>query len=329
MRTSALAFVAGSTIAAAAIAAGPQLPGMPATPRASDANYVKSGNFADGGVVFSDNFDAYAVGGGIIGQNNWIGWDLVGLDHVVSNAQSTSAPNSLHYGIDEADVVQDFFNQGAVIDAGVVTVSVMTYIPNNAIGESAVIMLNTYDGNTATHVWSMQTPFAALLGLVGGGFAGGTYNQHELDLQQPIMYDAWVEYKVVIDLDNNTLVDTYGGLSLGTRNDGSPSWWVGAGNPMATAQAVPKIECLDMYMTSGVGAGSAVTGGYFDDLSITVDGGGCYADCDGSGALNIFDYICFGNEYAAGNAYADCDGSGSLNIFDYICFGNEYAAGCP
>ena len=27
--------------------------------------------------------------------------------------------------------------------------------------------------------------------------------------------------------------------------------------------------------------------------------------------------------------YADCDGSGALNIFDYICFGNEYAAGCP
>ncbi|MCA9277743.1 MAG: peptidase S8 [Phycisphaeraceae bacterium] len=57
--------------------------------------------------------------------------------------------------------------------------------------------------------------------------------------------------------------------------------------------------------------------------------GGCYADCDGSGSLNVFDYICFGNEYAAGNSYADCDGSGSLNVFDYICFGNEYAAGCP
>ncbi|MCA9278303.1 MAG: trypsin-like serine protease [Phycisphaeraceae bacterium] len=55
----------------------------------------------------------------------------------------------------------------------------------------------------------------------------------------------------------------------------------------------------------------------------------CYADCDGSGSLNVFDYICFGNEYAAGTSYADCDGSGGLNVFDYICFGNEYAAGCP
>ncbi|MCA9279871.1 MAG: hypothetical protein H6815_05425 [Phycisphaeraceae bacterium] len=55
----------------------------------------------------------------------------------------------------------------------------------------------------------------------------------------------------------------------------------------------------------------------------------CYADCDQSGSLNIFDYICFGNEYSAGSSYADCDGSGSLNIFDYICFGNEYVNGCP
>ncbi|MCA9278666.1 MAG: hypothetical protein H6815_10800 [Phycisphaeraceae bacterium] len=66
-----------------------------------------------------------------------------------------------------------------------------------------------------------------------------------------------------------------------------------------------------------------------DQDDVDAFGGVCYADCDGSGSLNIFDYICFGNAYAAGLPYADCDGSGSLNIFDYICFGNEYAAGCP
>ncbi|MCA9278006.1 MAG: hypothetical protein H6815_04370 [Phycisphaeraceae bacterium] len=55
----------------------------------------------------------------------------------------------------------------------------------------------------------------------------------------------------------------------------------------------------------------------------------CYADCDGSGTLNIFDYICFGNAYSSGDPYANCDSNGSLNIFDYICFGNKFAAGCP
>ena len=55
----------------------------------------------------------------------------------------------------------------------------------------------------------------------------------------------------------------------------------------------------------------------------------CYPDCDSSGSLNIFDYICFGNAFGAGEPYADCDGNGSLNTFDYICFGNAYTVGCP
>ena len=74
-------------------------------------------------------------------------------------------------------------------------------------------------------------------------------------------------------------------------------------------------------------AGSlAISGGFWFHIPEPVP---CYADCDYNGVLNIFDYICFGNLYAAGDPYADCDGSGSLNVFDYICFGNEYAAGCP
>ena len=30
-----------------------------------------------------------------------------------------------------------------------------------------------------------------------------------------------------------------------------------------------------------------------------------------------------------GGCYADCDGSGSLDFFDFLCFQNEFAAGCP
>ena len=55
----------------------------------------------------------------------------------------------------------------------------------------------------------------------------------------------------------------------------------------------------------------------------------CYADCDGSGSLDFFDFLCFQNEFAAGAAYADCDQSGSLDFFDFLCFQNEFAAGCP
>jgi hypothetical protein len=56
---------------------------------------------------------------------------------------------------------------------------------------------------------------------------------------------------------------------------------------------------------------------------------GCYADCDESGELDFFDFLCFQNEFAAGTEYADCDQSGAHDFFDFLCFQNEFAAGCP
>ncbi len=62
----------------------------------------------------------------------------------------------------------------------------------------------------------------------------------------------------------------------------------------------------------------------------------CYADCDlstGQGTLDIFDFLCFGNKFAANDPYAcDCDtstGPGMCDIFDFLCFGNAFDAGCP
>ncbi len=55
----------------------------------------------------------------------------------------------------------------------------------------------------------------------------------------------------------------------------------------------------------------------------------CFADCDNSGSLDFFDFLCFQNEFANGTAYADCDGSGTLDFFDFLCFQNAFAAGCP
>jgi hypothetical protein len=67
--------------------------------------------------------------------------------------------------------------------------------------------------------------------------------------------------------------------------------------------------------------------------SLVINGGSvtgdCYADCDGSGALDFFDFLCFQNAFAAGEPYADCDGSGALDFFDFLCFQNEFDAGCP
>src|SRR5690606_13202712 len=55
----------------------------------------------------------------------------------------------------------------------------------------------------------------------------------------------------------------------------------------------------------------------------------CYADCDASGGLDFFDFLCFQNRFAAGDPQADCDESGELDFFDFLCFQNAFAAGCP
>jgi hypothetical protein len=55
----------------------------------------------------------------------------------------------------------------------------------------------------------------------------------------------------------------------------------------------------------------------------------CVADCDGSGELDFFDFLCFQDLFAAGDPLADCDGSGALDFFDFLCFQDEFAAGCP
>ncbi|MFN0132457.1 MAG: GC-type dockerin domain-anchored protein [Phycisphaerales bacterium] len=60
----------------------------------------------------------------------------------------------------------------------------------------------------------------------------------------------------------------------------------------------------------------------------------CYANCDASTtppALNVNDFICFNNRFAAGDTNANCDGSTTpptLNVNDFTCFLNQFAAGC-
>jgi hypothetical protein len=60
----------------------------------------------------------------------------------------------------------------------------------------------------------------------------------------------------------------------------------------------------------------------------------CYANCDGSVTqpfLNVGDFTCFLQRFAAGDAYANCDGSTLppvLNVGDFTCFLQRFASGC-
>jgi hypothetical protein len=61
----------------------------------------------------------------------------------------------------------------------------------------------------------------------------------------------------------------------------------------------------------------------------------CFANCDGSTSppiLNVNDFTCFLQRFAAADCAANCDGSTStpvLNVNDFNCFLSRFAAGCP
>jgi hypothetical protein len=84
-----------------------------------------------------------------------------------------------------------------------------------------------------------------------------------------------------------------------------------------------------LQVTSDCGAVNSNT------ATLTVGAPPCYANCDSSTispVLNVLDFNCFLNRFAAGEAYANCDGSTIspvLNVLDFNCFLNQFAAGCP
>ncbi len=92
-----------------------------------------------------------------------------------------------------------------------------------------------------------------------------------------------------------------------------------------------KFECVQ------TGTSGLYTNFHVDDVTIESTAfppAPCYPNCDGSSVqpcLNVLDFSCFLNKFAAGDTYANCDLSTSapaLNVLDFACFLNRFAAGC-
>jgi agmatine/peptidylarginine deiminase len=103
---------------------------------------------------------------------------------------------------------------------------------------------------------------------------------------------------------------------------GSYAWTV---PNLATSQARVRVVARDAVQNIGSDE---------SDGNFTI-GAACYANCDGSTAspvLNVNDFVCFQQRFAAGDSYANCDGSTAapvLNVNDFVCFQQLFAAGCP
>jgi hypothetical protein len=70
--------------------------------------------------------------------------------------------------------------------------------------------------------------------------------------------------------------------------------------------------------------------GFAADIVVQARGeaANCPADCDGDGALTVFDFLCFLSLFDMGDPAADCDGDGALSLFDFLCFQSAFDRGC-
>ncbi len=95
-----------------------------------------------------------------------------------------------------------------------------------------------------------------------------------------------------------------------------------------SGQSTTIVGAMLPYRGRLVVAGAFAAAGGVPANNIAVWGCECPADCDGSGLLDIDDFLCFQTRYALGEFAADCDNNTLLDIDDFVCFQTLFAVGC-
>jgi len=209
---------------------------------------------------FSDDMEAYTVGQPLTTQSTeWEPWCFpTGPDGAISNAFAHSGTKSYYETF--ADGTSDDTVHPIVATSGCWEVS--TWVYHNSAdatqGPTWFIVLNTYGDQSeacgGTNNWSCQVVMDSALGTVTdlnfGANAGGTHST------QSLVYDAWVQVRLDVDLDNDLASVYYNGLPVHTNY----VWTEGASGAGQLA-----MEALDLYIQNG-----AI---YWDD--VVVEGGAC------------------------------------------------------
>ncbi len=127
-------------------------------------------------------------------------------------------------------------------------------------------------------------------------------------------------------------------IDITTRREPPPTFCLAVISNWTLPVGVGSLDAgvYEVYGTHAGAAGPITAREFLGTLTVSAAcGGACYANCDGSTAapvLNVADFTCFLNRFAAGESYANCDGSTAapvLNVADFTCFLQRFAAGCP
>ncbi len=194
---------------------------------------------------------------------------------------------------------------------GLVTVQFDIYVPSGAAG-GAIYIGGDHGGGGFSLVSDRgpQLLWNSAGEIIGFGPAGAMLTTYA--------FDTWQRVQLEIDLVSDTFAIYH------TDDLAVPPALVANDHGFRS----PTLDFLDRFTFAHFGATELVNVAFLDNISLVISPIDCYADCDTSGGLDFFDFLCFQNAFAAGEPYADCDESGALDFFDFLCFQNAFA-GCP
>ena len=237
-----------------------------------------------------EDFDSYETGSGLHGQGGWYGWEgLPIFDGYITDLYARSAPNSL-----ESTLSTDMVHEFEGYTSGHCTFTAWQYIPDDFVGESYFILLNTY--GVGTHNFSTQIRF---------DFLGYVESESE-NAQLALITGQWVELRVEIDLDADVQDIYYDGNLLSSK-----SWTEGVSGGGAV-----NIGAVDIFANGA----SPV---YWDDLDLFFEGE--EPDQDGDGIPDGEDNC----PYHYNPDQADCDDDGYGDVCTIAdCPGESWCDDC-
>ncbi|MEZ6013589.1 MAG: hypothetical protein R3F49_00620 [Planctomycetota bacterium] len=219
---------------------------------------------------WADNFESYATGSAIEGQGGWHNWDSIGQGNQPYNTVVGATGGVTPYqGTKMLSAVGDGLNPGAgnglsdsvhemngpyVAGSGGYTFTTHQYVSSTTVGRTYLIMLNTYADGGGPYNWSFQCyadPAAASVHMDVAAAAGITING-----DQTLLYDQWAEYKIEIDLNNDTAHCYYNGVEMWELTS-----WAGG----LSGGGAQEIGALDVYP-----ADSDSTAVYYDEFSLAL-----------------------------------------------------------
>lgn len=223
------------------------------------------GSVAGGSVVpWTDGFEAYTDGqllDGTPDDGGWKGWDNTAAAFGTVTSAQTPHGGALTVDINgPSDLVHEYC--GATGGTGTWTFSAWIFIPTNFVGQTYLILLNTYsDGGTKN--WSTQISYSDITGQWLSDFDGGTVAG---------VTGQWVSIVVVIDLTLDTQDIFIDGSLLASKG-----WTDGV-----SGGGVLDIAAVDLFANNA-------TVVYYDDMSLA--GGTPVAEDCTDGADNDCDAL--------------------------------------